>query len=196
MSYITPKAYYTEAELLATEYARLRDAMSGTLNTNVETVTKNIVTYTDDDSDLNAPILTHDATRDPAGSIASDLGNTFSALGVKFSPTNSQTLAISYFSAAFRALNSHVVGKTPIPTDQTQRTLAQYVVNYKIDPAVGAEHDDMSLFTHQSGLAYVDTTTQAAYYFSDNFVEMANKTGITYFNSGQDGEIYTSAYYA
>jgi len=195
MSYITPKAYYTQAEAMATEYARLRDAMSGTLNTNVLAVTAAIVEETDDDSDAVAGVITHDATRDPAGSIAADLGTTFSALGIKFTATNAKTLAMAYFTAAFRGLNAHVISRTPIPTGATQRTLAQYVANYKTDPATIPVNDDMSLFTNQTGLAYVDTATQSSYYFSDNFVEMADHTGVTFFNSDQDGEIYTASYY-
>jgi hypothetical protein len=103
---------------------------------------------------------------------------------------------MAYFTAAFRGLNAHVVARTPIPTGVTlQRTLAHFVANYKIDPSAVPVNDDMSLFTHQSGATYVDTATQASYYFSDDFVEMADNSGISFFNSGQDGEIYTASYY-
>jgi hypothetical protein len=195
MSYITPKVYHQQAEAIAVEYARLRDSFSGTLNTSCLDITKTIVSAADDDSDTSS-VISHSSTRDPVGSIATDLGNTFMNFGVQFSSTASKTLAASYFSSSLRALNAHVIKRVALPTGVTAiRTISQYYEEYETDPAVAPVNDDMSLFTYPSGKAFVDTSTESSYYFSDNFVELCNQMGITYLNAGEDGEIYTQAYY-
>jgi len=195
MSYITPKVYYQQAEAIATQYAALRADLSP-INTGCLNVAKAIVNATDDDSDVSA-VITHSITKDPVGSVATDLGNTAMAFGIQFATETAKTVAASYFSTVLRALNSHVIKRTPLPTGVTSiRTIGQYYEAYETDPAVAPENDEMSLFTFQTGKTGVNTAVESSYYFSDNFVELCDLMGVTYLNAGEDGEIYTQAYYA
>ena len=213
MSYIKPKAYYQIAEKMAEAYARIRDALNDGLDVYTDTeiangdatstythptvnegakandflinITKHVVQEPDDDSD-EASNIPHDATRDPIGSIASDLGSTFKTLGQSLTETKAKIIAASYFTSALRALNTHVLARTPLPPAissppqggiTTLRTINEYYQAYDDDPRAFPDLAgyEMSLFTFTSGGDYFSDAT----YFSDNFVELSAQIGIT-----------------
>jgi hypothetical protein len=211
MSYIKPKQYYQIAEQMAEAYSRLRDALNdgtalvsvdqsswtsisdidtdySTATTNMNdfaiNIVKQVVEEEDDDSDEDTSIV-HDITRDPPGSIANDLGAKFSSLATSFTEAKAKKIASSYFSTALKALNSHVLARTPLPPTasypeggvKTLNSINEYYEAYNDDPrSYGAETgSEMGLFTWQAGAD--DYFTGG--YFSDNFVELCSQLSIT-----------------
>jgi len=206
MSYIKPKEYFLIAEKMAEAYSRIRECLNdgsaaedtsvdeadpsstpSTVNINdfLINLVKHVVQEPDDNSD-EASNVPHDATRDPVGSIAADLGSTFKTLGQTLTVAQSKAIAASYFTTALRALNTHVLARTPLPPAissppqggiTTLRTINEYYQAYDDDPRAFPDLAgyEMSLFTFTSGGDYFSDAT----YFSDNFVELSAQIGIT-----------------
>ncbi len=190
MSYITPKLYSQIAETLATSYVNVRNTLyanggaSGAYADALDIVS-DVVQATDDNSDETASIV-HSLTRDPMGSISSDLGATMKAFGIKFTYAESKKLAAAYFTGILKSLNTHVVARTPLPPTGNMRNINEYYAAYDDDPRASAADDEMSLFTWQTGQ---DTVSDSSYYFSDDFVELSSEAGVTI------NEIFTTAFY-
>lgn len=213
MSYIKPKQYYQIAEQMAEAYSRIRDVLndasaleeidhstwtddtfandladySAGANANdfAVNIVQQLVEEPDDNSDVDTSVI-HDVTRDPVGSIASDLGRTFATFGQTFTEAEAKSLAGAFFTSALRALNSHVVSRTPLPPTVSQppqgggttmRNINEYYGAYDDDPRSYPDADDepMSLFTWAGGGDYFGSAT----YFSDNFVELSAQAGVT-----------------
>lgn len=208
MSFIKPRTYFRIAEKMAESYSRLRDAFNDgsaltdtdsdipiddpgsavtTLNSNdfFSNMVKHIVEETDDDSDL-ASNIPHDVDRDPPGSVAKDLGSKFSDFGNTFTEAEAKIAAASFFSVSLKALNTHVLARTPLPPDPssppqgaitTMRTINEYYQAYDDDPRAYPDLPgyEMSLFTFTGGGDYFSDAT----YFSDNFVELSSEIGVT-----------------
>jgi len=214
MSYIKPKQYFQIAEQMALSYSRIRDALNdGTalvditpsgwtdvtdiasdypaVTTNANDFAKNIVqqvvTEPDDNLDVDSSVLHSDA-RDPVGSIAYDLGKKFGDFGVTFTEAKAKSIAANYFSTALKALNAHVIARTPLPPTvpqppgrtATMTTINEYYEAYNDDPRAFGDTaetaNEMGLFTWQA-----DSTGDyfTGGYFSANFVELSAQNNIT-----------------
>jgi hypothetical protein len=184
MSYLKPKAYFQLAEQMASSYADYTGANSNDYSINI---TKHAVSEPDDDSDESSSVL-HDTTRDPAGSVANDMGNIMSTLSATFTEDQAKVIAASYFKSALQLMNNHVITRTPLPPDPANpddgrstnlNTINNYFSAYKDDPRVfGADNErasEMGLFT------WVDSADDyfTGGYFSDNFAELSLEAGVT-----------------
>lgn len=157
MSYVTPREYRETAELIAADYASLKAELLS-LYPNQTALTKTIVELSDDNSDG----LSHDLTVDPPGSIAADLGKSFSDYGEQFATSEAKKIAAGYFRKAITGLNNHIVRRTS--SDVTK--LSDYIDTYDINTSY-----DMSLFSTDG------VTAESSYYFSSDFIELATELG-------------------
>lgn len=151
-----------------------------------ENVVQQVVSEPDDNSDETSSIVHGD--RDPIGSIASDLGRKMTDLSAQFTEEQAKLIAASYFGSALKALNSHVVSKTPLPPTVPQppggpatlRNINEYYFSYGDDPRSEGDgpetSSEMGLFTWQE-----DSTGDyfTGGYFSANFVELSAQNNIT-----------------
>ena len=148
-------------------------------------ITAQVVTEPDDNSDETTSIV-HSDDRDPIATIASDLGSKFKTFADTFTEAKAKTIAAAFFGTALKALNSHVVSKTPLPPAVPEppggtglmRNINEYYKAYADDPrSFGTEvGNDMALFTWQ------DNSTGDYFtggYFSSYFVELSTTLNIT-----------------
>ena len=157
MSYVTPRKYRETVEAIASDYASLK-AEYTSLYTTTSALTKTIVELTDDNSDG----LSHDVSVDPPGSIASDLGKTYSDYGQKFIIAQAKKLAANQFRDVVTKLNTHVINRTSSSVSK----IGDYYDTY----AIGGSYE-MSLFSADG------VTPETSYYFSSDFVELATELG-------------------
>ena len=156
-------------------YAALRDKLYTVsdptcIDSLLEEVSKVIVEVQDD--------FSNSETIDPIGSIANDLGSYAYRLAMKFDETNAKSYAATQFSSIVQQINSHVMNRTSdLPYGySTVTSIANYYALFKSDDE-GVLDIDMQLFTDGSG----DYSTD--YYFSQDFIELSQKIGLTLTNS-------------